>query len=238
MESPKLTKIVATISDMKCEVEFLKSLYAAGMNVVRINSAHVEPSDALRVIQNARATSDKLGILIDTKGPEMRNIKPLAPVEIIPGKTYRFEGDPTKNSTNDIIYVTHKDFGKDVIVGSKVLIDDGCFEFETIEQNAKENYVICRALNGGVLNGRKSINVPGVKVTLPTLNEKDLRFIAFAIEQDVEFIAHSFVRDKEDVLVIQKFWMKRKVILKLSLKLKINKVLPISTKFLTMCMVS
>ena len=92
-------------------------------------------------------------------------------------------------------------FAEEVQPGNKILIDDGEIEFEVIEK--KDDSLVCLATNDGIVKGKKSVNVPDVKFNLPALNNKDLEYIDFAIEQDIDFIAHSFVRNKEDVLAIQ-----------------------------------
>ena len=119
------TKIVATISNQNCSVPFIKGLFDAGMNVVRLNTAHMSHDDALEVIQNTRAVSDKIGILLDTKGPEIRTCPTCAPLSVKFNDIIRIKGAPDEQSHADIICVSHVDFVRDVPVGSSILIDDG-----------------------------------------------------------------------------------------------------------------
>ncbi|HAN78278.1 MAG TPA: pyruvate kinase [Bacteroidales bacterium] len=196
----KLTKIVATISDSRCDVDFLKTLYSKGMDVVRINTAHQNPEDSLKVIANVRAVSDKIPILIDTKGPEIRTCE-MQPLELAKGELVSFYGSgdiPDGKS----IKVTYEFFASEIPIGTMVLIDDGEIAFKVLSKT--DNYLNCAVLNPGKVKGRKSINVPGVTLNLPSLSEKDIHFIRFAAAQDVDFIAHSFVRSKQDVLDVQK----------------------------------
>ena len=195
------TKIVATISNQNCSASFIEHLFAAGMNVVRLNTAHMSHMDALEVINNTRKVSEKIGILLDTKGPEIRTCTTDAPLQVKFGDTIRIKGAPDEQSHDDIICVSHADFVKDVPVGSSILIDDGYLALAVMEKN--DDYLICSVENDGIIRDRKSINIPAVHVKLPALSEKDKGFISFAAENDLDFIAHSFVRSKEDVLAVQ-----------------------------------
>jgi pyruvate kinase len=197
----KRTKIVATISDKRCEPEFIKELYEAGMDVIRINSAHLGIEEALKIIRNVRSVSDRIAILLDTKGPEIRTTICDAPVELKKGTTIRISGEPGKKTVNNCICVSYKDFAENVPVGSLVLIDDGEIELRVMKRDG--NSVECYVENDGILNSRKSVNIPSAKITLPSLTDKDRSFIKMAIEQDIDFIAHSFVRNRQDVLDVQ-----------------------------------
>lgn len=199
----KQTKIVATVSDLKCDVDFLKSLYEAGVNVFRLNTAHQSPEDSLKVIKNIRKVSERVAILVDTKGPEMRVTKVEDEIKVKSGQIFNFKGS-AKNlvSNNKNIFVNYKNFVRDVGVGDKVLIDDGKTEFRVIKK--EKDCLQLKAMCNGEIKSRKSVNVPGVEINLPTLSKKDKEYINFCIKHDVDFIAHSFVRNKKDVQAIQK----------------------------------
>lgn len=197
----KRTKIVATISDKNCESEFIRDLYEAGMDVVRINSAHLDTAGALKIINNVRKVSDKIAILIDTKGPEIRTTDCETPVQVKKGALLKLIGDPEATSGGSRIFVTLKTFAQDVPPGTSIMIDDGDIELQAMGKEG--DALICKALNDGVIKSRKSVNLPGVKLNLPSVSEKDRIFIKFAAENDVDFIAHSFVRSKQDVLDVQ-----------------------------------
>ncbi|MFA6872424.1 MAG: pyruvate kinase [Bacteroidaceae bacterium] len=197
----KRTKIVASVSDRRCEVDFLKELYAAGMNVVRMNTAHATPEGLCKIIDNVRAVSSQIGILIDTKGPEVRTTTCEGELNYITGERVKIIGNPDGVTTHDLICTSFPLFVQDVPMGSHVLFDDGELDFEVIEKT--EEYLLLEAKNDGKLGARKSVNVPGVRINLPALTEKDKRNIVLACEQNIDFIAHSFVRNKRDVEAVQ-----------------------------------
>jgi pyruvate kinase len=196
----KKTKIVATISDKTCTKEFIQSLYEKGMNVVRLNTAHQDHNDALKVIEMVREVSDKIAILLDTKGPEIRTNK-MQEITVEAGDIVYFKGEYGVNGEKNLIRVSHNDFAKDVKVGSKILIDDGLIEFKAIEKTGEK--LKCEVVNSGVIQGNKSINIPSAMIKLPALTEKDMNFIKFAAEQKIDFVAHSFVRRPDDVIAVQ-----------------------------------
>lgn len=196
----KRTKIVATISDKRCEVGFLKELYEAGMNVVRLNTAHQTLDEAMKVIRNVRAVSEQIALLIDTKGPEVRTTGIDVPLRVEKGDVVYMSGEKELQGEK-LIHVSYGNFADDVKVGDKILIDDG--DVELVVQAKKERMLELMAANPGEIKNRKSINVPGVNMKLESLSEKDRSFIEFAIENNLDFIAHSFVRNKQDVMEIQ-----------------------------------
>ena len=193
------TKIVATISDQRCEIDFIKSLFDAGMNVARINTAHITTKTCKVLVKNIRSVSEKIAILIDTKGPEIRTCSVQNEMEVREGETVSFSCAPIKTETTNIC-VNYQNFVTDLKVGNKILIDDGDIEF-TVEEK-KEDRLICYVENSGTVKKKKSINVPGIEINLPSLSERDREFISFAIKYDLDFIAHSFVRNRKDVLEV------------------------------------
>jgi len=200
MKRMKHTKIVATISDKNCQPEFLNALLEAGMNVVRINTAHQTTESAMKIINNVRSVSDGLAILVDTKGPEIRTKNIAEPVKISKGEKIHIKcGDD--QSGEGLLVVDYPNFVRDIPVGSSVLIDDGELEMTIVEKI--DDSLIALVGNAGQIKNKKSINVPGVSLNLPSLTEKDRQFIRWAAANDLDFIAHSFVRNKEDVLAVQ-----------------------------------
>ena len=190
----KRTKIVATISDKRCEIGFLRELYEAGMNVVRLNTAHQTLDEAMKVVRNVRAVSDQIALLIDTKGPEVRTCDIVVPVRVEKGEIIFMTGDRTLVAEK-LIHVSYEHFVRDV------LVDDG--DVELIVRDKKENCLELEASNPGEIKDKKSINVPGVNMHLESLSDKDRKFIQFAMDNKLDFIAHSFVRNKQDVMEIQ-----------------------------------
>lgn len=199
----KHTKIVATISDKRCEIPFIRALFENGMNVVRMNSAHLDAEGFSKIISNVRAVSNQLAILMDTKGPEMRTtaIADNGVIDFKTGDIVKITGNPGIATTAGCIGISYPDFVHDISVGSHILIDDGELEFVVIEK--KDGSLVCEALNEGELGSRKSVNVPGVRINLPSLTERDRNNIRYAIDHQIDFIAHSFVRNRQDVLDIQ-----------------------------------
>ena len=198
----KQTKIVCSISDRRCDVDFIRGLFNEGMNVVRMNTAHATPDGIRSIIRNTRAVSPHIGILIDTKGPEVRTTDVESPIEYKTGDVVRIFGRPEMNTTHDIINVSFPDFAKDVKVGDIILFDDGAIGMKVMGIEGPAVYV--EVQNDGVLGAHKSVNVPGEHIDLPALTEKDKRNINLAIDEDIDFIAHSFVRSADDVHAVQK----------------------------------
>lgn len=149
------------------------------MNVVRMNTAHADEQGLKNIINNVRSVSHHIGILIDTKGPEVRTTGCDQPIAYKTGDVVKIFGRPEMDTTHYIINLSYPDFAADVHEGCHILFDDG------------------------VLGSHKSVNVPGVHIALPTLTEKDRKNIKLAIDQDIDFIAHSFVRSAADVRAVQ-----------------------------------
>ena len=219
----KRTKIVATISDRHCEPEFIRSLYEAGMNAVRINSAHLTTEGATKIVENVRRVSEQIAIIIDTKGPEIR-VTGMSPefaqgIPVATGDRLLLKGtDQDAVSSKECIYLNYAMVCRDVPVGAVVLIDDGEIELHVLEK--KNEALVCEVCNGGVICARKSVNIPGVAIDLPSVTERDARFIDWAIENDIDFVAHSFVRKKEDVLAVKEIIKRRNSSIKIISKIE------------------
>jgi pyruvate kinase len=199
----KKTKIICTVSDRQCGVDFIRSLYENGMNVIRINSAHASLEGAQQIVDNVRAVSDKIAILIDTKGPEVRltGISDPDGISVNKGDFVYFLAGEEQESSKDALYTNCRTFVRDVPAGARILIDDASLELHVTDKDADR--LVCEVCNNGVIKGKKSINVPDVHINLPSLTEKDRIFIRWAIDADIDFIAHSFVRSKDDLAEIQ-----------------------------------
>ena len=197
----KQTKIVCSISDRRCDVEFLRKLFFAGMNVVRMNTAHATPDGIRTIVRNVRTVSPHIGLLIDTKGPEVRTTDVESPINYKTGDVVKIFGRPGMVTTHDIINVSYSDITNDVKVGDEMLFDDGILSVKIIENTGP--MLVGVVQNDGVLGARKSVNVPGVHIDLPAVTEKDKANILLAVEEDIDFIAHSFVRNAADVKAVQ-----------------------------------
>lgn len=214
----KKTKIVATISDRNCDTKLISDLNKAGMDVARLNTAHQTHEDTLKVVNNVRAVSDQIALLLDTKGPEIRTTEASERVPVVFGDTITVRGDPDGITSKDCIYVNYRGFVKDVPVGSRIMIDDG--EIELIAIDKAKNALVCETRNNGVINGKKSVNIPSVHVKLPALSQKDIDYIHFAVDYDLDFIAHSFVRNKKDALAVQRILDERESDIKIIAKIE------------------
>lgn len=195
----KFTKIVATVSDKRCDVEFIKALAEAGVNVVRMNSAHLEYDGFKKIVENTRAADSSLAIMMDTKGPEIRTTVTAdgKPVSFRAGDVVRVKGNPDGVTSNNEICVNYPGIVSILVPGNRLLIDDGELGFVVTDIGA--DFVTATAENDGELGSRKSVNLPGVKIDLPAVTERDKRNIGYAVELGVDFIAHSFVRSADDV---------------------------------------
>ena len=195
----KKTKIVASISDLRCEEDFIRDLFNAGMNVVRMNTAHASREGFEKLIANVRKVSNRIAILMDTKGPEVRttDLAGGEPIAFTTGDRVKVTGNPGKETNRECISVSYTNFVHDLNVGETILIVVGVFVFFVF-------VLTCEVKNEATLGNHKSVNVPGVRINLPSLTEKDRNNILYAIEKDIDFIAHSFVRNKQDVLDIRK----------------------------------
>ncbi|EJE24367.1 pyruvate kinase [Staphylococcus epidermidis] len=201
------TKIVCTIGPASESEEMLEKLMNAGMNVARLNFSHGSHEEHKARINTIRKVAKRLnktiGLLLDTKGPEIRthNMKDGLIVlekgkEVIVSMN-EVEGTPEKFS------VTYENLINDVNIGSYILLDDGLVELQVKEINKDKGEVKCDILNTGELKNKKGVNLPGVKVNLPGITDKDADDIRFGIKENVDFIAASFVRRPSDVLDIR-----------------------------------
>ena len=203
----KKTKIVCTIGPSSESPEILEELINSGMNVARLNFSHGTHEEHLAKIKSIRKVRRKLNspvaIMLDTKGPEIRtgnfNVDEvyLKPDDVFTLTTRDVEG------TEDIVSVSYEGLPNDVEVGSNIYIDDGLVQLEVTEIIDGTD-VVCKVLNTGILSNHKGVNLPGSKTNLPSLTPKDIDDIKFGIENDIDFIAASFVRKKEDVYDIRK----------------------------------
>ena len=195
--------MICTLSEKRCSKEFIASLYEKGMDVVRINSAHASLEGAQAIVDSVRQVSDKIAILIDTKGPEVR----LSPtidnegIHVEKGSRILFKDGPEKYSSADALYTNCSTFVKEVPSGARILLDDASIELRVVSKT--EEYLECIVCNKGIIQGKKGVNIPDVHMSLPPLTEKDKLFIRWAIESDIDFIAHSFVRSREDLIEIR-----------------------------------
>ncbi|WP_288924548.1 pyruvate kinase [uncultured Trichococcus sp.] len=202
----KKTKIVCTIGPASESVETLVKLINAGMNVARLNFSHGDFEEHGARIVNIREASKITGkmcaILLYTKGPEIRtnNMKD-GIVSLIAGETVRISMTEVEG-TKDKFSITYPELINDVVVGNHILLDDGLIDLEVTEIDRENNEIVTLIKNSGILKNKKGVNLPGIKTNFPGITQKDTEDIIFGIENDVDFIAASFVRRASDVLAI------------------------------------
>ncbi len=211
----KQTKIICTIAGNRCEPAFIRQLFDAGMNMARLNTAHITTQEAETIVANIRSVSDRIGILIDTKGPEVRTCDINDPIAVQSGDTINIASDHTPECG---FKVNYEDFVEEVLAGCSILIDDGEIELKVAEKT--ESMLVCRAANDGLIRNRKSVNVPDIKLSMPALTERDAEFIDWATRNDLEFIAHSFVRNRDDIMAVQSILDTRKSPIKIIAKIE------------------
>jgi len=211
----KQTKIICTIAGARCEPEFIRQLVDSGMNMARLNTAHITTEEAGRIVANIRSVSEYIGILIDTKGPEVRIRDLEEPLDVKTGDLIPIASDHTPEGG---FRVNFEGFVTEVPKGSAILIDDGEIQLSVTEKTAST--LVCVASNDGAIKNKKSVNVPGIKLNMPSLTEKDAEFIDWATRNEIEFIAHSFVRNRDDVMAVQSILDMRKSPIKIIAKIE------------------
>ena len=202
----KKTKIVATLGPASESEEVLEQMILAGTNVFRINFSHADHSDVAKRIQIIRELSEKLNlhisILGDLQGPKLR----LGVIEegafVNPGDLVDFNTSAPFQGNAKSAYMTYKRFPLDVNLGERILLDDGKLIFEVVSSDRKE-LVTAKVIQGGPFKSKKGVNLPNTNVSLPALTKKDIDDAIFAIEQKVDWIALSFVRNSEDLIELQ-----------------------------------
>lgn len=202
MPTRKKTKIVATLGPACSSKEVIKRMIDAGVNVFRINFSHADYADVKERIDIIRGLNDEFGyntaILADLQGPKLRVGVMKEDVVVNPGDIITFQTAEDVPGTKERVYMNYKEFPRDVNPGEFILLDDGKLMFEALETNG-ETEVVCKVIQGGPLKSKKGVNLPNTKVSLPALTKKDIKDALFAIEQEVDWIALSFVRTPADL---------------------------------------
>lgn len=199
------TKIVCTMGPATDNEEVLRELMLSGMDVARLNFSHGSHEEALERINLIKKIREELdvpvAILLDTKGPEVRTKEfKNGSVELKEGQKFTLCTDDVEGDENQVS-ITYQNLPKDIKVGDRILIDDGLIEMSVLSVKSKR--ILCQVKNGGVVSNKKGINVPNVSLSMPYMSKKDIDDIIFGIEQDVDFIAASFVRTAADIKEIR-----------------------------------
>ncbi|XLS29067.1 pyruvate kinase [Flavobacteriaceae bacterium M23B6Z8] len=206
MPKNKKTKIVATLGPATNDREILKQMIDAGVNVFRINFSHADYEGVKEKIDMIRSLNDEFGytaaILGDLQGPKLRVGVMAEEVVVDKGDEITFVTGEAFEGNAERVYMNYKAFPKDVNPGERILLDDGKLIFEVIKTDKKKE-VRARVLQGGPLKSKKGVNLPNTHVSLPALTKKDIKDAIFAIEQQVDWIALSFVRNSQDLIDLQ-----------------------------------
>ncbi|MBQ2968147.1 MAG: pyruvate kinase [Clostridia bacterium] len=201
------TKIVCTLGPASRDEATIEEMLKAGLNVARINFSHGTHEEHKKTIDTFRKVRDKLkkpaAVMLDTKGPEIRiGTFEQAPVLLEEGQTFTLTTKDIKGN-KDCVSVTYDKLPQQLKEGNTVLIDDG--RIRMLVTGLTDTDVICKVQNGGEVSDRKGVNIPYVHLDFPYMSEQDEKDLIFGIEQDVDFVAASFVRSKEDVIAMRKF---------------------------------
>ena len=206
MPKVKKTKIVATLGPASSSEEVIEKMIHAGVNVFRINFSHADHDDVAERINIIRSLSEKhktyTSILADLQGPKLRVGVIEEGAVVAPGDTVEFITTEPFIGNAKQAYMTYQRFPKDVTAGEKILLDDGKLIFEVVSTDKKEK-VIAKVLQGGPFKSKKGVNLPNTNISLPALTEKDIEDAIFAIKQQVDWIALSFVRNSDDLIDLQ-----------------------------------
>ncbi len=195
------TKIICTLGPVSSSPEVLRQMAGAGMNIARLNMSHGDHESHGKMIQTLKSINKDLNhpvaILLDTQGPEIRTGEREHPINLKPGDEIWLTVSPEENPEEHSVFVNYKDIVTDLKVGDKVTVDNGIINLEVLEITAPR--MKCKVLDGGMLGSRRHVNLPGIRVNLPSITEKDARDIKFGLEHDIDFIALSFVRSPDDI---------------------------------------
>lgn len=204
----KKTKIVCTIGPKTESKKMLTLLLEKGMNVMRLNFSHGDHNEHEKRINNLRSVLKKTGyqaaIILDTKGPEIRTML-LEKEEVFleSEKNFILSTDKSVIGNENIVAVNYENLTDDIKVGNIILIDDGIISLKVIKIYSSN--ILCKILNSGYLGNNKGINIPGISINMPSLDEKDKLDLIFGCKQKVDFIAASFVRNTKDIKKIRKY---------------------------------
>ena len=200
------TKIVCTLGPASFTTDALKEMANAGMNVARLNMSHGDHDSHLMSIRRVKSLNKKLNhpvsLLADLQGPEIRTGEMTGSLDLNVGEIVNFTVSPESDTEEKTIHVSYADIVHDLKRGDRVTVDTGLINFEVLDVDSRK--LRCRVVDGGTLGSRKHVNLPGIRVNLPSITEKDRLDIAFAIKNELDFIALSFVRAAKDVAEARK----------------------------------
>ncbi|MBT3799230.1 MAG: pyruvate kinase [Porticoccaceae bacterium] len=199
------TKIICTIGPATESIGMLENLASAGMNIARLNMSHGDHQSHAKIIQHIQTLNKKsdhpVAILLDTQGPEIRTGDMVDDLHLNEGDTISIVARGAENVEESSIHINYDDLINDVNIGDTITVDNGLINLKVL---AKQDRVMqVKVIDGGLLKSKRHVNLPGIRVNLPAITEKDRRDIEFGIEQGVDFIALSFVREASDILQLR-----------------------------------
>jgi pyruvate kinase len=206
------TKIICTLGPVNAKPETVRQLIAEGADIFRLNMSHAEHSWVRTIVPRVRQLAAEVGrpvaILLDTQGPAIRTGDLKTDLKLKPGDILEFTVRGAKNEEANSVDVNYEGLVDDISVGDIVLVDNGVMQLRVLEK--RKNRIRCKVLTPGTLGSRRHINLPGVRVNLPPLTEKDLLDVALGVELNVDLVALSFARQKSDLEELRNVLVKKK----------------------------
>ncbi len=200
------TKIVCTLGPATSESDTLRQLANAGMNIARLNMSHGDHASHEALIEKIKSLNEVLNhpiaLLLDTQGPEIRTGERDDPLHLNVGDSITLTVSPGEDTEEASVHVKYPDLVNDLKVGDRVTVDNGLINLEVLEINPPK--LCCKVLDGGELGSRRHVNLPGIRVNLPSITDKDRSDIEFGLKHEVDFIALSFVRSPDDIAACRK----------------------------------
>jgi len=200
------TKIICTIGPATASYNMLAQMQHAGMNVVRLNMSHADQASASKIVGWIRTLNRKVNypvaIMLDTQGPEIRTGDVAQPMELTAGDVVSLTVRGDIDVEHRSIQVNYADLVTSVTVGDRITVDNGLINFDVLEKDGPR--LTCRVVDGGTLGSKRHVNLPGVRINLPSITEKDIKDIRWGMANDVDFIALSFVRSADDIVALRK----------------------------------
>jgi len=200
------TKIICTIGPATASYTMLAQMQHAGMNVVRLNMSHADQASASKIVGWIRTLNRKVNypvaIMLDTQGPEIRTGDVAQPIELTAGDVVSLTVRGDIDVEHRSIQVNYADLVTSVTVGDRITVDNGLINFDVLEKDGPR--LTCRVVDGGTLGSKRHVNLPGVRINLPSITDKDLKDIRWGMANDIDFIALSFVRSADDIVALRK----------------------------------
>ena len=198
------TRIICTIGPTSNTLAILRQMYDAGMNIVRLNMSHGDHASHIKVIEMVnelnREVPYPIGLLLDTQGPEIRTGS--GEMNLVEGQMVQVNVSPMPEQMDGCLFVNYPNLIKTVDIGKRITVDSGLINLEVVEKS--ENSMQCKIIDGGHINGRRHVNLPGIHVDIPAITDKDQSDILFGVDNNIDFVALSFVRDRAAIIELRK----------------------------------